>query len=99
MKKQVRKDHHLRQGYLTYQNKKFVISYSMNNSLFLHSVRTNLFRQISELPKNSLLFRCVSRCIVTGRRKRLNKWFCFSRLVLSRFFRSRMLSHWKKSKW
>ena len=99
MKKQVRKDHYLRQGYLTHQNNKFIISYSLNNFLFLHSVRTNLFKQMSELPKNSLLIRCVLRCIVTGRRKRLNKWFCFSRLVLLRFFRSRMLSHWKKSKW
>lgn len=99
MKKQVRKDNYLRQSYLTYQNNKFIISYSLNNLLFLHSVRINLLKQKSELPKNSLLVRCILRCIVTGRRKRLNKWFCFSRLVLLRFFRSRMLSYWKKSKW
>ena len=99
MKKQVRRDRYLRQNYMTYQNNKFILSYSLNNSLLLNSVRVNLSKQMSESSKNPSLIRCVLRCIITGRRKRLNKWFSFSRLVLLRFFRARMLSNWKKSKW
>jgi hypothetical protein len=99
MKKQVRKDQYLRQDYMTYQSHKFILSYSLNNFLLLNSVRVNLSKQMLESPKNSLLIRCVLRCILTGRRKRLNKWFSFSRLVLLRLFRARMLFNWKKSKW
>ena len=99
MKKLIRKDRESRQSCLFYEYPKFILSYSLGNSMLSNSVRTNLFKQMSELPKNSLSIRCVLRCIVTGRRKRINKLFSFSRLVLARFFRSGLLFPLRRSKW
>jgi ribosomal protein S14 len=99
MKKLVRKDQDSRQNYLVYESPKFVLSYSLGNSMLSNSVRTNLFLQSLNLPRKSSITRYVSRCIVTGRRKRINKLFSFSRLALSRFFRSGLLFPLRKSRW
>jgi len=99
MKKALRKDKCIRQTFVMCQYNKFILSYSCNNFLLFNSIRTNLCEDILRLPKNSSLNRCVSRCIFTGRRKRLNKWFSVSRLVLIRFFRLQKIFGWKKAKW
>lgn len=99
MKKKVRKDKNIRQNVFLYETQKFILFYSSNSSLLVNNVRINLCKKMSSLPKNAQLTRCVSRCTVTGRRKRINKWFSFSRLVLLRFFRSGFISQWRKSKW
>lgn len=99
MKKLIRKDRDSRQSYLFYEYSKFILSYSLGNSMLPNTVRSNLFMQLLNLPKKSFITRNVYRCVITGRRKRINKLFSFSRLVLSRFFRSRLLFPLRKSKW
>jgi len=99
MKKLVRKDQDSRQSYFFYEYSKFILAYSLKNAMLSNFVRTNLFLQMLNLPRKSSVTRHVSRCIVTGRRKRINKLFSFSRLALSRFFRSRLLFPLRKSKW
>ena len=99
MKKLIRKDRESRQSCLFYEYPKFILSYSLGNSMLSKSVRTNLLIQLLNLPRKSSVIRNVDRCVVTGRRKRINKLFSFSRLVLARFFRSGLLFPLRRSKW
>jgi ribosomal protein S14 len=99
MEKKVRKDKNLRKKHLFEEVNKFIFSYSSKSILFNKSIRDNLCKEVLSTKTSNTSNRCVARCIHTGRRKRVNKWFNFSRLTLSRFIRTKKVIHWKKSKW
>lgn len=98
MKKKVRKDVYIRKNYLNSENSKFMLSYSTHNFLFLASIRENLSQQAQLIPLNSSIFRSIFRCVLSGRRKRLNSWFSFSRLRLLKLYRSGLLFSLQKLK-
>jgi ribosomal protein S14 len=99
MKKKVRKDKKIRQRVFLHEIEKFILLHSSNNEFLTKSIRSNFHKDISSIPRDASYNRCVSRCIITGKRKRVNKWFSFSRLVLARLHRSKLILQWKKSKW
>jgi len=99
MKKKVRKDKNLRKYYLLEEIYKFLLSYSSNNRLFGNPIRNNLCKERSNMEASHTFNQHINRCISTGRQKRVNKWFNFSRLSLSRYIRTKKILHWKKSKW
>lgn len=98
MKKKVRKDNNLRKKYLLEEAYKFIFSYSSNNVLFNNSIRDHLYKKRLHV-ETSHFNQHIRRCVNTGRKKRVNKWFNFSRLALSRYIRTKKILHWKKSKW
>ena len=99
MKKKVRKDKNLRNIYLLEEINKFLLSYSSNNLLFSNPIRDNLCKERITKETYHTFNQHIKRCISTGRKKRVNKWFNFSRLALSRYIRTKKILHWKKSKW
>lgn len=99
MKKKVRKDKNLRKEYLLNEIYKFIFSCSSNNKLFSNNIRNNLCKDMLNMGAFHKSNQHTKRCVSTGRKKRINKWFNFSRLALSRYIRTKKILHWKKSKW
>lgn len=99
MEKKIRKDKNLRKKYLLEEISKFILSYSANNILFNNNIRNKLYKERLDKIASQILGQQVRRCVSTGRKKRANKWFNFSRLALSRYVRTKKILHWKKSKW
>lgn len=99
MKKLVRKDLKKRKNLLIVEKNKFVSKTLINNYNFNNKIKNkfccNLYKKLNSSYETQL----NNRCIITGRKKNLNKFFKFSRLVFLRLVRSGHLFGFMKSSW
>lgn len=99
MKKLVKKDKKNRNYFLNKEVKRFVLKNIMKNNNFSIVLRCKALLKLSkELKRSSLIF-FVNRCIFTGRRKRVNKFFNFSRMIFLKFARFGYINGLKKASW
>jgi len=99
MKKLVRKDLKKRKNLLIVEKNKFIYNTLINNYNFSKKIKNiincNSFKKLDY----NYITQLNNRCIITGRKKNLNKFFKFSRLVFLRLVRSGYLFGFKKSSW
>jgi ribosomal protein S14 len=99
MKKLLRKDKKNRSFILSDEIKRFILKNIVKNCNFSIEVRWKALLKLSEILKiSSYIFSC-SRCIFTGRRKRINKFYSFSRIMLLKFIRFGFINGIKKASW
>ena len=99
MKKLVRKDAKKRKKILISEKKRFIFKTIINNYSFKNELKkkccSNLYKKLSP----NFLTQVNNRCIITRRKKNLNKFFKFSRLSFLRLVRSGYLFGFRKSSW
>jgi ribosomal protein S14 len=99
MKKLIQKDKKNRLNLNTIETKKFVLKAIITNMNFSSLIRWNaVFKFSGLLPNGSPVF-MVNRCILTGRKKRINRLYKFSRIVFLKLARSGYIHGIKKSTW
>ena len=99
MKKLVRKDSFKRQFVFENEVKHFVLKNVNNNLNFTPKIRWKAALFMSKKFKNNNLQSLVNRCIITGRKKRINKLYSFSRIMFLKLVRFGYLNGLKKSSW
>ena len=97
MKKSIYKDIHKRKTVLNFMKKKTVLKCIYKNSCLTTFIRWKALNSLVSLPKNTSLTRVKSRCIVTGKSSKNNKFYRFSRLTFLRLARSGSISGLRKS--
>jgi len=97
MKKLVYKDIHKRKTVLNFEKKKIVLKCIYKNSCLTTFIRWKALNSLVNLPKNTSLTRVKSRCIITGKSSKNNKFYRFSRLVFLRLAQSGKISGLRKS--
>jgi ribosomal protein S14 len=99
MKKLVKKDKKNRNYLLNDEIKRFLLKNIMKNKNFSVILRWKALLKLSkELKRSSSIF-FVNRCIFTGRRKRINKFYSFSRIIFLKLARFGHISGLKKASW
>jgi ribosomal protein S14 len=99
MKKLLRKDKKNRSFILYDEIKRFILKNMTKNYNFSIEIRWKALLKLSETLKiSSYIFSC-NRCIFTGRRKRINKYYSFSRIMLLKFIRFGFINGIKKASW
>jgi ribosomal protein S14 len=79
--------------------KRFILKNIMKNNNFSMILRLKALLKLSEeLKKSSSIF-FVNRCVFTGRRKRINKFYSFSRIMFLKLARFGYISGLKKASW
>jgi len=99
MKKLLRKDLSKRSSVMPHEKKLFVLKNIKNNYNFSISFKKKVSFNLSKAFKNNTLNQLTNRCIMTGRKKRLNKLFSFSRICFLRLVRTGYLFGLRKSSW
>ena len=99
MKKLVRKDLKKRKNLLVVEKKKFVSKMLINNYNFNNKIKKNFHLNLHIKLNKNYVTQLNNRCIMTGRKKKLNKFFKFSRLVFLRLVRSGYIFGFRKSSW
>jgi len=99
MKKLVKKDKKNRNLLFTYETKRFILKNIMKNNNFSIMVRWKALLKLSQMLKMSSSTFFGNRCIFTGRRKRINQFYSFSRIMFLKLVRSGYLNGLKKSSW
>jgi ribosomal protein S14 len=99
MKKLVRKDKNKRNLVFSSEIKRFVLKNIIQNNSFSIIVKWKAKLNLLENFKNSFLIRIVNRCVFTGRKKRINKLYSFSRIIFLKLSRSGYINGLKKSSW
>lgn len=99
MKNQVYKDQKKRNLSYNSENKKFVLKSIYKNTTLPKIIRWNSNLKFTELLKNSYLTSSVKRCVITGRKKKINKNYRLSRLSFLKFARNGFISGLTKSTW
>ena len=97
MKKLVYKDISKRKTVSNYLNKKTILKGIYNNSCLSTFIRWKAIDSLVNLPKNASLTRVKSRCIITGKNSKNNKFYRFSRLTFLRLARAGSISGLRKS--
>ena len=97
MKKLVRKDLNKRQKLMLIEKQKFVLKNMIKN----HNFNKKLKKKISFKSNfnNTLFTQINNRCIITNRKKKINKLFRFSRLCFLRYIRAGYIFGFRKSSW
>ena len=99
MKKLVRKDFNKRQKCFSKEKRRIILKNIKNNCIFSIKIRykanSNLFLNFKKDSFNQT----VNRCILTGRKKRLNNLYSFSRISFLHLVRSGFIFGLKKSSW
>jgi ribosomal protein S14 len=99
MKKLVKKDKKNRNCLFDAEIKRFILKNIMKNNNFSMILRLKALLKLSEeLKKSSSIF-FVNRCVFTGRRKRINKFYSFSRIMFLKLARFGYISGLKKASW
>jgi ribosomal protein S14 len=99
MKKLVKKDKKNRNCLFNAEIKRFILKNIMKNNNFSMTLRLKALLKLSkELKKSSSIF-FVNRCVFTGRRKRINKFYSFSRIMFLKLARFGYISGLKKASW
>jgi ribosomal protein S14 len=97
MKNQLYKDKKKRNLSFVSENKKFVLKSIYKNLSLPKIIRWNSSLKFTKNLNYS--HSCVNRCVVTGRKKQINKKFRFSRLSFLKFARNGFISGIRKSAW
>ena len=99
MKNQLHKDKKKRNLSLQNENKKFILkSISKNNSL-PKPIRWNSNLKFTDFLKTNNTIGLVNRCVLTGRKKKVNKNYRLSRLSFLKLARNGFISGLSKSTW
>lgn len=99
MKNQIYKDKNKRNLSFTLENKKFVLKSILQNVSISKVISYNSNFKFTEFPNYSYLSSLVNRCVVTGRRKKIQKMFRFSRLSFLNYARNGYVNGLTKSTW
>lgn len=99
MKKQVRKDKINRNLVFIYEIKRFILKNIVKNTNFSVVIRWKALLKRAKMSKGGSFTVLCNRCIITGRRKRINKLYSFSRIMFLKLVRFGHLSCLKKSSW
>ena len=99
MKKQVRKDKINRNLLFLNEIKRFLLKNIVKNNNLSIYIRWKAELIIAKMPKGGSSTVYCNRCIITGRRKRINKFYSFSRIMFLRLARFGYLCSLKKSSW
>ena len=99
MKKLIRKDNYKRQHILKTETNHFVLKNVSNNLNFTPRLRWKAALLLSKKFKNNNLQSIINRCLITGRKKRINKLYSFSRIMFLKLVRFGYLNGLKKSSW
>jgi ribosomal protein S14 len=99
MKKLIHKDKKNRFAVKVFERKRFILKSIIKNISFSKLIRWNAVVTFSNLPSNSSETFIINCCIETGRKKRINKHFNFSRLEFLKFVRSGNIHGFRKSCW
>ena len=99
MKKLIRKDNINRNKMYEYQTKRFVLKNIAKNKNFSITIRWKALLQLSKISKKSASTYYVNRCVLTGRKKRINKFYSFSRIMFLKLTRFGYINGLKKSSW
>jgi small subunit ribosomal protein S14 len=99
MKKLLRKDKKNRSFLWSDEIKRFILKNIIKNRSFSIEVRWKALLKLSETLKiSSSIFFC-NRSVFTGRRKRINKFYSFSRIMLLKFIRFGSINGLRKASW
>lgn len=99
MKKLVRKDHINRNLLFIDETKRFILKSVIKNSNFSVVTRWKAVLKITGMLKGGSHTVFCNRCLITGRRKRINKFYSFSRILFLKLARFGYFSGLKKSTW
>ena len=93
------KDKRNRAFLFQHETKRFVLKNIIVNTNLIKSVRWKASTELTKMLKMSSSVYYVNRCILTGRRKRINKLYSFSRIMFLRLVRFGYLNGLKKASW
>jgi ribosomal protein S14 len=99
MKNQIIKDKKKRTSNFYNENKLFVLKNISKNTNLPKYVRWNSCLKFTTLSKFVYITNTVNRCVVTGRKKKINPNFKISRLSFLRFARNGFICGLTKSSW
>lgn len=99
MKKVLERDKCKRQMVSDFEIKRVVLKSIIRNQNLLDRTRWSANIELSGLPVNSSKCRVVNRCLLTGRKSKVNKLYNFSRLSFLRLARNGLIVGLKKSSW
>jgi len=99
MKKLLRKDKINRNSAFVYELRRFILKNILKNDNVPVTLKWKASLKLSKMPKGGSFVVLCNRCVFTGRRKRFNKFYNFSRLMFLKFVRFGSLSGLKKSTW
>lgn len=99
MKNQLYKDKKKRNLSFINENKKFVLKSIYKNLSLSKMVRWNSSLKFTKFLNNIHTTCLVNRCVITGRKKQINRNFRFSRLSFLKFARNGFISGITKSTW
>ena len=96
MKKLLQSDKRKRKFVYNLEINHYVAKAVFKNSNYSKFIRWN---EMSKFLRKASVTQTVNRCILTGRKARVNKLYNYSRLVFLRLVRAGLLSGLKKSSW
>lgn len=99
MKKLIQKDKKNRLSLNQTETKKFILKTMVKNMNFSNLIRWNAIFKLITLPSSSSHTFITNRCVLTGRNKRVNKHYKFSRIAFLKLVRSGHIFGMKKSVW
>ena len=99
MKYLVQKEKSNRIKYKSFEIKKFILKSLFYNTNFSKLLRWKVLKKTNEFSPKTSLNHLTNRCVVTGRKKRLNALYHFSRIFFLKLARSGYINGLKKSSW
>jgi ribosomal protein S14 len=99
MKNQLHKDKKKRKLGVNDENKKIVLKSIYKNTNLPKIIRWNSGVKFTAIGKAGFTSGFVNRCVLTGRKKQINKNFRFSRLSFLKLARTGFISGVSKSTW
>ena len=99
MKKLIQKDKQYRITVKKFEQKRLILKSVIKNEYLGDLIRWNAQLELTQLPSNSSKVYLTNRCILTGRRKHINKFYKFSRIEFLKLARTGNISNLRKSTW
>lgn len=99
MKILTQKDKKNRKQFKFSEHKKLMLKSLRNNTNISKMIRWKSFENLLVFTARSSLSYFSNRCVITGRKKRINKSYSFSRIVFLKLVRSGNINGLKKSSW
>ena len=99
MKKLIVKDKHRRRAVAKNETHRVVLRSVIRNRNLLNKMRWSASLILSDLFVDSSQCRVVNRCLLTGRKSKVRKFYNFSRLSFLRLARNGLITGLKKVSW
>ena len=99
MKSVLERDKLRRQKVSDYELKRLILKNISRNHNLLQKTRWAASLELSNLCVDSSRSRVVNRCILTGRKSKVSKFYSFSRLTFLKLARNGLIAGLKKSSW